>query len=202
MVRAGRRGVDRRGGTGIGRRRHRRSSGRCPALPASTSLPASPNSRSSPAPAPQPVVAAEPADQVGTAGAAEELAAAVPVIGLRRRRSGSARRRRCRGGALRLRPRLAALVGGRVRRPDRRRPSAGLSGASRRAIVCVGPPLSASPPANSRLAGTFSSRRSVAVDIAAEDVVAVAGGDRAVDVGHSDDRALPATMLLVSVMLR
>ena len=34
--------------------------------------------------------------------------------------------------------------------------SAGLSAASRRAMVWVGPPLSASPPANSRLAGTFS----------------------------------------------
>jgi hypothetical protein len=57
----------------------------------------------------------------------------------------------------RLRPRRAAprwSAGGASARPAPAR--AGLSTASRRARVGIGPPLSASPPANSRLAGTFS----------------------------------------------
>ena len=56
------------------------------------------------------------------------------------------------------------------------RPSAGLSAASRRAMVWVGPPLSASPPANSRLSRhILAIARGIAVDVAAEDVQPVAG---------------------------
>ena len=99
-------------------------------------------------------------------------------------------------GAGRLRPHLAALVGrrrvGRIRAGERRVVGGVAQGDG------LGRPAIVGEPAREQQArgDILAIARGIAIDVAAEDVVAVAGGDGARDVGVDGLAVLPATMLL------